>query len=197
MYVMLTYFCSVPSILQPGHRLSSRGHIWIFPINFPTIFGTGFFTFDSQDLAVIGKKRSPENFGIKKNNPLEFSNESMIPPCPCSRTAECFETTKRTDGWFLGQLQINQTGFWSIEKTIFDTSDLFGKIPRPLGAPELKATVVSTNLAQYMLYFLKEKNKQTMKYSWTFPQRPFSSVPGCDRCGEVQLHSTSTSFSRL
>ena len=99
MYAMRTYFCSVASILQPGHWLSLREHIRSFPINFPTIFGSGFFTFDSQDLAIIGKQWSPENFGIEKNNPLEFSNESMIPPCPCSfdktcRTAECFETAK-------------------------------------------------------------------------------------------------------
>ena len=70
-----------------------------FPIDLATIFGSEFFTFDSQDLAIIGKQWSPENFGIKKNNPSENSNESMIPPCPCSfdktcRTAECFETAK-------------------------------------------------------------------------------------------------------
>ena len=91
-------FCSPVSIIQPGHRLSSREHVRSFPIDLATIFGREFFTFDSQDLAIIGKW-SPENFGIKKNNPLENSNESMIPPCPCSfdkncRTAECFETTK-------------------------------------------------------------------------------------------------------
>ena len=70
-----------------------------FPIDLATIFGSEFFTFDSQDLAIIGKQWSHENFGIKKNSPLEFSSEFIITPCPCSfdktcRTAECFETVK-------------------------------------------------------------------------------------------------------
>ena len=70
-----------------------------FPIDLATIFGSEFVTFDSQDLAIIGKQWSPENYGIEKNNPLEFPNESMITPCPCSfdktcRTAECFDTAK-------------------------------------------------------------------------------------------------------
>ena len=40
----------------------------------------------------------------------------------------------RTDKQFLGQLQIDQTGFLSTEKTIWDTSGVFGNIGS-LGAP--------------------------------------------------------------
>jgi len=45
------------------------------------VLESGFFTFHSQDLAIIGKKVT-ENFCIKKNRPLKFSNDSRVTLCP-------------------------------------------------------------------------------------------------------------------
>ena len=44
------------------------------------IFKFELFTFFSQDLAIIGTKRSSKLFDIKKNHPLKFSVENMVTP---------------------------------------------------------------------------------------------------------------------
>lgn len=44
------------------------------------IFKFEFFTFFSQDLAIISTKRSSKLFDIKKSRPLKFSVENMVTP---------------------------------------------------------------------------------------------------------------------
>ena len=57
----------------------------IFSISFPKIFGVGFSTFYTQELAIIDKKkRSPKNFDIKENRLLTFPNGNMVTLCPHS-----------------------------------------------------------------------------------------------------------------
>jgi len=44
------------------------------------IFKFEFFTFFSQDLGIIGTKRSSELFDIKESRPLKFSDENIVTP---------------------------------------------------------------------------------------------------------------------